>query len=85
MRALITTGYVILGLAMWYFASFNLFTDYRREALARAIQGFGLAFLFIPISQLALLDCSACGQGNKAIQPHQPVPGISAAPSGSRP
>jgi len=52
-RALIAFGYVVLGLAMWYFASFNLSTDYRREALARAIQGFGLAFLFIPISQLA--------------------------------
>jgi DHA2 family multidrug resistance protein len=52
-RALIMFGYAVLGLAMWYFASFNLFTDYRREALARAIQGFGIAFLFIPISQLA--------------------------------
>ena len=52
-RALIMTGYGVLGLAMWYFASFNLATDYRREALARAIQGLGLAFLFIPISQLA--------------------------------
>ncbi len=52
-RALIMLGYAVLGLSMWYFASLNLFTDYRREAFARALQGFGLAFLFIPISQLA--------------------------------
>jgi DHA2 family multidrug resistance protein len=52
-RGLIMFGYVVLALSMWYFASFNLFTDYRREAAARALQGFGFAFLFIPISQLA--------------------------------
>jgi len=64
-RALIMFGYVVLGLALWYFASFNLFTDYRREALARAIQGFGLAFLFIPISQLAYSNLPA-DKNNKA-------------------
>ena len=52
-RALIMMGYLVLGLSMWYFGSFNLFTDYRREAAARALQGLGFAFLFIPISQLA--------------------------------
>ncbi len=52
-RSLIMLGYGVLGLSMWYFASLNLFTDYRREAFARALQGLGLAFLFIPISQLA--------------------------------
>jgi MFS transporter, DHA2 family, multidrug resistance protein len=52
-RVLIAFGYTVLGLAMWYFASFNLATDFPREAMARALQGFGLAFLFIPISQLA--------------------------------
>jgi DHA2 family multidrug resistance protein len=46
-------GYLVLAFSMWYFASFNLFTDYRHEAAARALQGFGFAFLFIPISQLA--------------------------------
>jgi len=46
-------GFTVLGLAMWYFASFNLATDYAHEAWARAIQGFGIAFLFVPTSQLA--------------------------------
>jgi DHA2 family multidrug resistance protein len=51
--ALIAFGFTVLGLAMWFFASFNLETDYGKEALARAVQGFGLAFLFVPTSQLA--------------------------------
>src|SRR5580693_1735370 len=34
-------------------ASFDLGTDYKREALARALQGLGIAPLFIPVSQLA--------------------------------
>ncbi len=46
-------GFTILGCAMWYFASFNLATNYGKEAWARAVQGFGLAFLFVPTSQLA--------------------------------
>ena len=50
---LIAFGFAILGSAMWHYASFNLDTDYRHEAFARVIQGFGLAFLFVPTSQLA--------------------------------
>jgi DHA2 family multidrug resistance protein len=50
---LLALGFAILGLAMWYFASFNLATDYAREAGARMLQGLGLAFLFVPASQLA--------------------------------
>jgi len=38
---------------MWYFASFNLATNYGHEAWARMLQGFGIAFLFVPTSQLA--------------------------------
>jgi DHA2 family multidrug resistance protein len=38
---------------MWYYASFNLATNYAREAGARVLQGLGLAFLFVPASQLA--------------------------------
>jgi DHA2 family multidrug resistance protein len=50
---LIAVGFVILGIAMWHYASFNIETDYRHEALARCLQGLGLAFLFVPTSQLA--------------------------------
>src|SRR5215470_10908909 len=50
---LLALGFAILALAMWHFASFNLATDYAHEAGARALQGLGLAFLFVPASQLA--------------------------------
>jgi DHA2 family multidrug resistance protein len=50
---LLAVGFSVLGLSMWYFASFNLATDYAREAWARALQGLGIAFLFVPVSQLA--------------------------------
>src|SRR5258708_34686981 len=50
---LLAVGFTILGLSMWYFASFNLATNYAREAGARALQGLGIAFLFVPVSQIA--------------------------------
>jgi len=50
---LLAVGFTLLGLSMWYFASFNLATNYTREAGARALQGLGIAFLFVPVSQLA--------------------------------
>jgi len=50
---LLAAGFIVLGLSMWYFASFNLATNYAREAGARALQGLGIAFLFVPVSQLA--------------------------------
>ena len=52
-RPLIFGGYIIFGCAMWYYASLDLTADYWHEALARVIQGFGIAFLFVPVSQLA--------------------------------
>jgi DHA2 family multidrug resistance protein len=52
-QPLIALGYVTFGLAMWYYASFDLHTDYGHEALARVIQGLGIAPLFVPVSQLA--------------------------------
>src|SRR5499427_242788 len=53
MSWMIGFGFTVLGCAMWYFASFNLATNYGKEAWARAVQGFGIAFLFVPTSQLA--------------------------------
>ena len=50
---MIAVGYFIFALSMWYYASFDLGTDYKHEALARALQGLGIAPLFIPVSQLA--------------------------------
>ena len=50
---LISIGFVILAAAMWTYASYDLTTNYSHEAYARAFQGLGLAFLFVPTSQLA--------------------------------
>ncbi len=50
---LISCGFLILAAAMWTYASFDLTTNYGHEAFARAFQGLGLAFLFVPTSQLA--------------------------------
>jgi DHA2 family multidrug resistance protein len=52
-RNLIALGFLIIALAMWHFASLDLSTDYRTYAWARALQGLGIAFLFVPVSQLA--------------------------------
>jgi DHA2 family multidrug resistance protein len=52
-KRLVGFGFFVFALAMWYYASFTLNTDYRHEAWARALQGLGIATLFVPVSQLA--------------------------------
>ncbi len=52
-RILLVTGFGILALSMLHFSSFDLTTDYHHEVWARALQGLGLSFLFVPTSQLA--------------------------------
>jgi DHA2 family multidrug resistance protein len=64
-KVLVGFGFFVFGLAMWYFASFTLATDYRHEALARALQGLGIATLFVPVSQLAYSNL-AKDKNNKA-------------------
>jgi MFS transporter, DHA2 family, multidrug resistance protein len=64
-KKLVGFGYLVFAVAMWYFASFTLATDYRHEALARALQGLGIATLFVPVSQLAYSNL-AKEKNNKA-------------------
>src|SRR5271167_1485765 len=52
-KPLIFTGYVIFGIAMWQYASIDLSTDYKHVAMLRALQGLGIAPVFVPVSQLA--------------------------------
>ena len=49
-RVLVTFSVAIVGAAMWHFSTFTLATDYRHYVLARALQGFGYGFFFVPIS-----------------------------------
>ncbi len=52
-KKLIILGSIFAGLAMWRFSSLDLGSDYRSYALARALQGVGLGFFFVPVSSLA--------------------------------
>jgi MFS transporter, DHA2 family, multidrug resistance protein len=64
-KRLLGFGYFVFALAMWHYASFTLTTDYRHEAWARALQGLGIATLFVPVSQLAYSNL-AKNKNNKA-------------------
>jgi DHA2 family multidrug resistance protein len=64
-KRLLAFGYFVFAVAMWHYASFTLATDYRHEALARAVQGLGISTLFVPVSQLAYSNL-AKEKNNKA-------------------
>src|SRR5215475_3599743 len=52
-KPLIFIGYTIFALAMFSYSRIDLGTDYKHIALLRALQGLGIAPLFVPVSQLA--------------------------------
>ena len=52
-RALLMVSIIIVSASMWYYSTFNLVTDYRHYALARALQGLGYGFFFVPVNILA--------------------------------
>ncbi|MCX5758606.1 MAG: DHA2 family efflux MFS transporter permease subunit, partial [Candidatus Hydrogenedentes bacterium] len=52
-RLLITAGMVIIGCAMLYMAHYSLLVDFRRPMLGRVVQGFGMAFIFVPVNATA--------------------------------
>jgi len=52
-RRLLGFSFTIAALSFVYFSHFTPGTDYFHFALARAFQGFGYAFMFVPVSQLA--------------------------------
>src|SRR6267143_2079984 len=54
-----------VGAAMWYYSTFTLATDYSHYALARAYQGLGYGFFFVPVNVLAYSQLRP-DQNNKA-------------------
>src|SRR6202522_4435402 len=52
-KMLIAFSFFMVAMSMLYYSSFTLQTNYTHYALARAVQGFGYAFLFVPVSVLA--------------------------------
>ncbi len=52
-RKLIIISVTTVAASMFYYSSFNLQTNYTHYALARAFQGLGYAFFFVPLSVIA--------------------------------
>lgn len=64
-RILLFGALIVVGLSFLHYSHFNLQTDYRHYALARALQGLGYAFFFVPLSVIAYSQLSPA-QNNKA-------------------
>jgi DHA2 family multidrug resistance protein len=64
-RVLLGISVVTVAMSMFFYSSFNLQTDYTHYALARAFQGLGYAFFFVPLSVIAYSQLKP-GQNNRA-------------------
>jgi DHA2 family multidrug resistance protein len=64
-RTLLTISLLTIGAAMWHYSTFTPATDYRHFALARAYQGLGYGFFFVPVNVLAYSQLKP-EQNNKA-------------------
>ena len=56
---------MVVGLSFIHYSHFNLQTDYNHYAWARALQGLGYAFFFVPLSVISYSQLSPA-QNNKA-------------------
>ena len=64
-RILLFGALMVVGISFLHYSHFNLDTDYRHYALARALQGFGYAFFFVPLSVISYSQLKP-NQNNKA-------------------
>jgi DHA2 family multidrug resistance protein len=64
-RILLFGAVIVVGLSMLHYSHMNLQTDYDHYAWARAFQGLGYAFFFVPLSVIAYSQL-APNQNNKA-------------------
>lgn len=64
-RILLLGAVIVVGLSMIHYSHMNLQTDYDHYAWARALQGLGYAFFFVPLSVIAYSQLSS-SQNNKA-------------------
>ncbi len=64
-RVLLFGAVVVVGLSMLHYSHMNLQTDYSHYAWARALQGLGYAFFFVPLTVLAYSQLKP-DQNNKA-------------------
>ncbi len=64
-RYLLTGAVTLVGLSFLHYSRFTLQIDYAHYAWARALQGLGYAFFFVPLSVIAYSQLKP-GQNNKA-------------------
>ena len=64
-RILLFGAVIVVGISMIHYSNFNLQTDYQHYALARALQGLGYAFFFVPLSVITYSQLRP-EQNNKA-------------------
>jgi MFS transporter, DHA2 family, multidrug resistance protein len=64
-KILLFGAVMVVGISFIHYSHFNLDTDYRHYALARALQGLGYAFFFVPLSVISYSQLSP-NQNNKA-------------------
>jgi DHA2 family multidrug resistance protein len=64
-RILLFGAVMVVGISFLHYSHFNLDTDYKHYAWARALQGLGYAFFFVPLSVIAYSQLSPA-QNNKA-------------------
>jgi DHA2 family multidrug resistance protein len=64
-RKLLFLAVIVVGLSFLHYRHFTLDTDYNHYMWARALQGLGYAFFFVPVSMIAYSELKP-GQNNKA-------------------
>jgi DHA2 family multidrug resistance protein len=64
-RKLLFLAVIVVGLSFLHYSHFTLDTDYSHYMWARALQGLGYAFFFVPVSMIAYSELKP-GQNNKA-------------------
>jgi DHA2 family multidrug resistance protein len=64
-RILLFGALIVVGISFLHYSHFTLQTDYNHYALARALQGFGYAFFFVPLTILAYSELRP-DQNNRA-------------------
>jgi MFS transporter, DHA2 family, multidrug resistance protein len=52
-KRMLAGSFTIAARSLFYYSSLTTQTDYSHFAFARCLQGFGYAFMFVPVSQLA--------------------------------
>ncbi|HUA92956.1 MAG TPA: DHA2 family efflux MFS transporter permease subunit [Terracidiphilus sp.] len=64
-RILLFGALITVGISFLHYSHFNLDTDYNHYALARALQGLGYAFFFVPLSVITYSELKP-NQNNRA-------------------